>query len=139
MRDPIANAMSLAKQRSWGTRQRIYDLVAHWVAVSTYMQANAEKVQHAMIVKLEDLAKRPSETVLEAWGFLGLEGHTRLDADAATKHVKGDPNAKYKREYCAEIKKDSGKRREYELIVQSFARTIDKFGYDIRDWCGDAI
>jgi hypothetical protein len=118
----------------------MYDLVAHWVAVSTYMQANAAKVQHSLIVKLEDLAAKPSDTVLEAWGFLGLEGHTRADADAATAHVKGDPNAKYKLEYCAEIKADSTKRREYELIVQSFATTIEtKFGYDIKNWCGEAL
>ena len=133
-RHPIANAVS--HQKFPGARWlSTPHLVAHWLAVEHYADANAADVL-AFRLKLEDFAKSPVTTLLDLWRFLGLDPDQDA-ANEATRNVDNDPNLKYRQAYCAKLESSHTARLAHDALVTAFDFQVVRHGYRLDSFCDD--
>ena len=134
-RHPLATAVS-HKKLGGVSSLSTYDLVAHWIAVQEYAAANAPRLAHVKELTLEAFAADPAATLLDLWRFLGLDANATLANDAVA-HVKPDPNANHRADYCASLATDATARREHARIVDHFAGLVKTHAghYDLAAWC----
>ena len=131
-RHPLANAASHQKfpGAKWLSTP---SLVAHWLAVEHYADANAAHLQHVFRLKLETFAEKPRDTILALWAFLGLEADEER-ARVAAKRVNSDPNKKYREAYCTHLNTKQGYLDHFNL-VRAFNTRVSQHGYDLDDYC----
>jgi hypothetical protein len=130
-RHPLANA--LAHQAFMGTPRSLPDLLANWVAVAEYMAADIPYLEHAMLIKLEDLVAAPDAQLDTIWEFIGV--HPPSSPGAVV--VRGDVNRKYELRYCVALndpKDGATKVAAHRVLRRRFGEAVRRAGYDLDEW-----
>jgi len=132
-RHPLANAISHSKVLRDST---LPELVAHWIAVATYMRVNENYLAHVLSIKFEDFCAAPADGLAAVWAFLGVDADASLAA-AATVSIRRDPNALHKAAYCGPVTAGhAGAVREHAVISDTFGAKIEaEHNYTIGTWC----
>lgn len=126
MRHPLEVALA---QRKRVGRQPVWSLMQHWVRCHDTMAADAEHVEHHLVVRYEDLLRRPDATLAEVLQFLGLPPAT----GPATAEVSPAPSQRYRSEW-----QRLSRRPAYavyaRLLVRHFEGEVRRHGYSLRDF-----
>ena len=141
-RHPLANAYAHRAQGSCRD-ERLAVLIANWLAVHEYLEADAPRLQFVRRLRLEDLAASPhaaEEAIGALWAFLSLPPAPEMAA-AAARSVRADPNGKYIAQHCESMRAEPRARAAFERAaaelnerVRAISVTGDAAGrYDLLD------
>eukprot|EP00816_Leptocylindrus_hargravesii_P011675 CAMPEP_0196812494 /NCGR_PEP_ID=MMETSP1362-20130617/26925_1 /TAXON_ID=163516 /ORGANISM="Leptocylindrus danicus, Strain CCMP1856" /LENGTH=383 /DNA_ID=CAMNT_0042188181 /DNA_START=12 /DNA_END=1163 /DNA_ORIENTATION=- len=133
-RHPIANAYSHEKVLLG--QVKFNHLLENYVKVHEYMINDMPKLRNRpKLVRLEDFAMKPSETLKSIFEWLGVDSSDEIVHDILynklSRPVDHDPNAKYRKIWC---EKKINKANE---AIKAFQKRLSKLklGYDIVGWC----
>ena len=124
-RHPLMQAYAM---RAFVDDLSLEQLVAHWLAVETGLQAGCRRgappAHLVALTSLEQLTADPVGTVRRLRRWLGVpeadagRGWAQTPAtEAALRAVRAAPNARYAAEHIARLDADGAARREHERIV----------------------
>lgn len=136
-RHPLANA--LAHRAFLPHQVSLNVLLANWVAVADYIAADVPYLEHALVMKLEDLVANPDAELHTIWAFLGVEPPQR----PREVNVRPQVNLKYEKIYCDDLSHPVNGRRNlaaHNLLRSEYGEAVRKHGYDLDEWAciGDA-
>lgn len=136
-RHPLANA--LAHRAFLPHHVSINDLMANWLAIANYIDADVPYLKHALVMKLEDLVSDPDAELSKVWKFVGVEPLQHPRTVTVRPHV----NRKYEKLYCDNLKDPVNGARHlaiHRLLREQYGESVRKLGYDLDEWAciGDA-
>jgi hypothetical protein len=131
LRHPLANA--LATRAFLPHHVSITDLIANWLAIANYIAQDMPHLEHAIVLKLEELVADPDTQLSAVWEFVGVEPPATPRSVVVRKAV----NSKYEKMYCDDLNdKRNGKRYRaiHQLLRKQYGEAVRKFGYDLDEW-----
>jgi hypothetical protein len=130
-RHPLANA--LAHRAFLPHHASMNDLMANWLAVASYIAADVPLLEHAFVMKLEDLVSDPDVELSKVWDFLGVEPPQQPRAI----NVRPQVNRKYEQHYCDNLNDAKNGARHiaiHRILREQYGEAVRKLGYDLDEW-----
>jgi hypothetical protein len=133
-RHPLANAY--AQQAFLGKNTvPLAILLDNYMQMHRYMLADMKMLKNdPKLIKLEDLARTPRETLAELHQWLGLPDAAAESLEDGLGKIVSDPNAKYRGIAQYDCRSSDAFRRALE---QKYQPQLDTMGldYNLLDWC----
>jgi hypothetical protein len=126
MRHPLEVALA---QRKRVGRQPVWSLLRHWLHCHDTMTADAQHVEHHLVVHYEDLLRQPDRTLAEVLEFVDLPPA----AGNATAEVSRGPSDRYRSEW-QRLSRNPAYRLYAQLLVRRFEADVSRYGYSLRDF-----
>ncbi len=126
MRHPLEVALA---QRKRVGRQPVWSLLRHWLRCHDTMVADAEHVDHHLVVRYEDLLRQPDRTLATVLQFVDLPPAT----DAGTAEVSRGPSDRYRTEW-QRLSRNPAYRVYAGLLVRRFEDDVNRHGYSLHDF-----
>ncbi|HYJ00234.1 MAG TPA: sulfotransferase [Thermoleophilaceae bacterium] len=122
LRDPIATAFATHK---WsGTR--LDQLIRHWLVSNETMISDMDRLEHATLVRYEDLVANADDVLTRLHRFLGIEPQScGVEARAGLNDAYFD---RWK-----DLGRSVPRSLYRELIVRRFETKVNRFGYSLRN------
>jgi len=136
VRHPVAVACATQK---WSAT-RPHELLHHWATAYATLAGDLPHLEHAIVVRYEDLVAGPDRALARVFALAGLADHapgraveTGRNADnfAADRVTRGDVNGEYFASWQAR-KRSLPKRIYLDLAERRYARAAAAWGYDLR-------
>jgi hypothetical protein len=123
--------VALAQRKRVGT-QPLWSLLRHWFACHDTMTADAEHVQHHLLVRYEDLLRDPAATVAAVFEFLDLPSTAASAvAQPAVDGVSDAASNRYRTQWQRRLR-NPAYRPYAQLIVRRFEDDARRYGYSMR-------
>lgn len=132
VRHPVTVALSTRKWTHLISRNprkfaSLSDLVEHWLIAHRTLRRDLPHLEHALVVRYEEVVRRPEETFERVRDFLGLRG------PIPTHTVRGAASDVYQETWAAYRRPVRPGGVQRRLISRRFGAEIADYGYDLDD------
>jgi hypothetical protein len=140
-RHPIANSLAHKALKECAAIP-VIELVEHWVVLHEYLAADFPLLVDARRLTLEAFVEDPRKHLLDLWEWMLGVNYPYIQKvlpeilAAADATVRKDPNAKYRRAYCAAATRSPENAKYHRTLVDLWGTRVERTGldYDLDEW-----